>query len=44
MFQEAFLKTTWARRFRSRIIALCAIAAIMLVAVGPSPLLAIQAQ
>jgi len=40
MFQKAFLKTTWARRFRSGMIALCAIGAIVLAAVGPLPLLA----
>ncbi|MBC8492498.1 MAG: VCBS repeat-containing protein [Chloroflexi bacterium] len=41
MFQKVFLKTTRARRFRSGIIALCAIVAIVLVAVGASPLLAL---
>jgi hypothetical protein len=40
MFQKVFLKLTEARRFRSRMIALCAIGAIVLVAMGPSPLLA----
>jgi hypothetical protein len=38
MFQETFLKLTRARRFRSGMIALCAIGAIVLVAVGVSPL------
>jgi hypothetical protein len=40
MFQKVFLRLTRARRFRSGIIALCAIGAIVLVAVGSSPLLA----
>jgi hypothetical protein len=40
MFQKVFLRLTRARRFRSRMIALCAIGAIMLVAVGSPPLLA----
>ena len=41
MFQKVFLKLTRARRFRSGMIALCAIVSIVLVAVGPSSLLAL---
>jgi hypothetical protein len=40
MFQKVFLRLNRARRFRSIVIALCAIGAIMLVALGPLPLLA----
>jgi hypothetical protein len=40
MLQKVFLRLTQARRFRSGMTILCAIGAIMLVAVGPSPLLA----
>ena len=40
MFQKTFLKLARARRARSGIIALCAIGAIVLVAVGPLPLFA----
>ncbi len=40
MLQKVFLRLTRARRFRSGMIALCAIGAIVLVAVGASPLLA----
>ncbi|MGA9349028.1 MAG: FG-GAP-like repeat-containing protein [Anaerolineae bacterium] len=40
MFQKALLKTTRARRFRSGMIALCAIGAILLATLGPLPLLA----
>jgi len=40
MFQKAFLRINRAKRFRSGMIALCAIGAIVLAAVGPLPLLA----
>ena len=40
MFQKMFLRLARARRFRSGIITLCAIGAIVLVALGPLPLLA----
>jgi hypothetical protein len=41
MFQKVFLKLTRAGRFRSGMIVLCAIGAIMLLATGVSPLLAL---
>ena len=40
MFQKVFLRITRTRRFRSGVIALCAMSAIVLVALGPLPLLA----
>ena len=40
MFQKVFLRLTRAKRFRSGMIALCAIGVIVVMAVGPSSLLA----